>query len=71
MQNGMAKNINGQVQCKVVRKCMHQKLHCVQHGRIQTLVEMNWSHAIIWKEAAENKKVWIPVWIIASSIFIS
>jgi len=63
---------NGQVQSKVVRKCMHQKIFCVQDGRIQTLVEMDWNHAIIWKEAAEeNKKVWIPVRIIASSIFIS
>jgi len=51
---------------------MHQKIFCVQDGRIQTLVEMDWNHAIIWKEAAEeNKKVWIPVRIIASSIFIS
>lgn len=63
---------NGQVWCRVVRERMHRKLCCVRGGGVQALVGMDWSHAIIRKEAAEeNKKVWIPVWIIASSIFIS
>lgn len=59
---------SGQVQ-NIISACMQQKLRNVR----DTGISRNGpGHAIIWKEAAEeNNKVWIPVWIIASSIFIS
>lgn len=64
---------NGQVQCRLLLEnaCTKSSMLCATWQ--DTDISRNGlDHAIIWKEAAEeNKKVWIPVWIIASSIFIS